>query len=95
MYTAHMGDKSLPDYKNEPSEYDSVRQVKFSHVVASEIKLFTNRIRAAHSVAALEHIKTDVARSSLCNSIPAKEVVRRLVNARAAELGFKGAWWNA
>lgn len=87
-------DKSLPDYKNEPSEFESVRQVKFTGVIAAEVKQFTQRIRAEHGLAGLEHLINDVKHSALVNNIPAKEQIRRLLNQRAEDLGYKGKLWN-
>lgn len=89
-----MADHVMPDYENEPNEWESNRTVKFARHIEVQIKAFKQRILMAHTASALQPIRHDIEQGSLANNAQAKDVLRRAANMRARELGWKeGQWW--
>ena len=90
-----MTDRSMPDYDNEPNEWESNKTVKFARHIEVQMKSFRQRIQMAHTLQALATIKHDVEQGALANNAPAKEELKRTMNSHAREIGFKdGGWWN-
>ncbi|MDP3646284.1 MAG: hypothetical protein Q8R25_04315 [bacterium] len=83
-------DKSLPDYANDPSEFDSTRKVVYRKPIEIAMKLITHKVLQAHNLVALESLKGDVQHSILAGNVAAKTEIKKIINRRAAELGFKG-----
>ena len=82
-------DKSLPDYENEPSEFQSARAVKYPRHVEMQIKQVKLKLAQAHTVPALTMIKREVERGILATNAALKMQLRQEINRRAKELGFK------
>lgn len=93
-----MSDTQMPDYANEPNEWESNQTVKFARHIEVQVKSYTNRIQLAHTLQALAAVKNDIERGALAANAQAKNVLKNLSNGRARELGFKPQggvhWWN-
>ena len=84
----------MPDYDNEPNEWESNRAVKFPRAVEVQMKAYKQRIQVTHSIPALTAIRHDIEQGSLTNNALAKEQLKRAMNQQARELGFEGQWWG-
>lgn len=90
----------MADYKLPEPENEFVSGVKptYSRSVAAHLKDFSNKVKLAHTLGALESLKRDIVRSDLTAHFQAREELRGLANVRAKELGFtsKGGdeWWS-
>ena len=88
-------DKSLPDYANDPSEFDSTRKVVYRKPIEIQMKLITHKVMQAHTLATLQQLTGDVQHSILAGNVVAKTEMKKIINRRAAELGFKGEHGSA
>jgi len=85
----------MPDYDNEPNEWESNRPAKLPRHISVQLKQYTTRIQGAHTVGALKAIRSDIEQGSLANNAEAKAELKRTMNQRARELGFQeGPWWS-
>jgi hypothetical protein len=88
----------MTDYKlPEPEdEFISGTKAHYSRMVAAHVKDFSDKLRRARTLQALESLKRDITRSDLSTNFQAKEELRALANTRAKEMGFKSheEWWS-
>jgi hypothetical protein len=84
-----MAEKSLPDYENEQSEFQSSRVVKYPRHIEMQIKQIRLKLNQAHNVPSLTMIKREVERGVLATNAALKGQLRQEINRRAKELGFK------
>ena len=90
----------MVDYKLPKPENEFVSSAKhvYPKIIAVHVKDFTNKLKLAHTLQALESLKRDILRSDLTANFQAKEELRGVANMRAKELGFKapsrGEWWT-
>ena len=90
-----MTDRSMPDYENEPNEWESNQTVKFARHIEVQMKSFKQRIQMAHTLQALATIRRDIEQGALANNAQAKEQLKRTMNQHAREIGYKeGQWWG-
>lgn len=90
-----MVDHTMPEPSNE---FLSSAPHTYSRAIATHIKDFTNKLKLARTLNALDSLKRDILRSDLMTNFQAKEELRAIANTRAHELGFKsehgGSWWK-
>ena len=85
-------------HEAEGDEYESHRPPNFSKGLAMHIKSFTGRLELAPTLNALIVVKNDIARSDMQANAQALQILKRVANTRAKELGFKTKhedekWW--
>lgn len=83
-----MTDRSLPDYKNEPSEFGS-RKVVYPRAIQLQMDMIKRKIIQAHTLVALKQLTDDVQHSIIASKPAAKTEMRQIIERRARELGFK------